>query len=921
MLGQSPGVALGLALAVAAGAWVGARLLRGVDWDDQVIPARAWVRFLGAALAAGAVAASLGVPLLTIAGDLHAAQPALAWLAWVLGDAAGVLLAGLPLLLFHPRRMAVLREHGRGLEALLALLLATAVAAFGPELFQLGLDPGLLGALLVVWVGMRLGLLFSSSLALVMAVVGVLATAGSLHSGAGDGLGMATLLRFWLGAVGQGAMALALGVLEAGRLQTLRELRESERRFRDQIEQAPEAIVVLDVDRNRFIEANQRAVQMFGLDRERLLGGSPVDLSPPQQSDGRSSEEAARRYIEAALAGEPQTFFWDHLRADGSLLRCEVRLSRLAHPERALVRGTILDLTAQRETEQRWAMALEASGDGVWDWHIADGMEFLSPRLLALYGYAEDELPNTPDALDARTHPDDLEAMRKAREDHFAGRTPLYVNEHRIRCKDGSWKWVLSRGVVVSRDADGRPLRMVGTHTDITERKRSEELIWRQAHFDLLTGLPNRLLFRERLQAEVERCREHGETLAVLFIDLDGFKEINDTLGHEKGDQLLKEVARRIGDTVRVCDFAARLGGDEFTVLLGESPRREQIDAIVAQLLATIGQPYPLDGRTCYVAASIGVSLYPQDAQTVNDLFRHADQALYAAKERGRARASYFTRELEAATERRLRIAGELRGALAAGQLFLHYQPIVDLRAGVLRKVEALLRWDHPELGAVSPAEFIPVAEQGGQIVEIGDWVFEQVAEQLRAWREALHPGFQIAFNVSPLQFRSDPGWIERWLRQLERLGVPGRALVLEITEGLLLDPGGDTQSRLQRLRAGGVQVAIDDFGTGFSSLSYLHRYPIDLVKIDQSFVAGLEQDARVLALCKAIIAMSHELGCRVVAEGVENEAQLGILEAAGCDFAQGYLFERPLPAGQIPSVLGRLEQRLWTRANASSLS
>jgi diguanylate cyclase (GGDEF)-like protein/PAS domain S-box-containing protein len=919
-------VGLGIGAGASLAALCGAYLLRDVRLEAEVVSARAlWWFALAVAVGCSALSASLGIMVLWWGGPLQLAELPLAWLGWLLGDAAGVLLGGLPLLVASRSKLRWPQAWPRRLELSVALTLGL-LLGLAHDLLG-GLDPqlDLLPVLVVAWMALRFGLLHSAGLASLMAIVAALDLLHHQHSVGAAAQEAGQVLSQWTAAVANVAVAMVLAVLTASRELSLQALRQSERRFREQIELAAEAIVVLDVGAGHFIEANQRAQALFGLNRAQLLCSSPTSLSPPLQPDGRDSEQAARGYIEQALAGKPQSFVWEHLRRDGSAVSCEIWLSRLPDPERQLVRGLMTDIgarrdseRAERENERRWAQALEASGDGVWDWHIADGMEFLTPRLKAMYGYAEDELPNTPEALDSRTHPDDRIAMEAARQAHFDGQTPAYVNEHRVRCKDGSWKWVLSRGAVVSRDANGRPLRMVGTHTDITERKQTEELIWRQANFDPLTGLPNRRLFRERLQAEVERCEREGGALAVLFVDLDGFKEINDTLGHEKGDQLLIEAARRLRDELRVIDVAGRLGGDEFTVMMIDAPSREEVDALSARLLESINQAFLIDQQRCFVSASIGISLYPEDASSVGELFKHADQALYAAKDRGRNRTSYFSRDLEAATERRVRIARELRGALAAGQFHLHYQPIIDLRSGVLRKVEALIRWQHPELGAVSPAEFIPVAEQSGLIGEIGDWVFETALAQAKAWRCALHPEFQITLNVSPAQFRADSIYLQRWVDRLAQCGVPGRALVLEITEGLLLDASARPEERLVALRESGLQVSIDDFGTGFSSLSYLHRYAIDYVKIDQSFVSGLEKDPRALALCKAIIAMSHALGFQVVAEGVETRAQLALLEATGCDFAQGYLFDRPLPAEQLPDSLGRIEQQLWSHAAAT---
>ena len=557
-----------------------------------------------------------------------------------------------------------------------------------------------------------------------------------------------------------------------------------------------------------------------------------------------------------------------------------------------------------RESEGRWKLALESSGDGVWDWHIQTGEEFFSKRLLELYGFEPHEIPARSQELDQRTHPDDRAALQKNRQDHFDGITPIYINEHRILCKNGHWKWVLSRGTVISRDAQGQPLRMIGTHTDITERKASEALIWQQAHFDALTGLPNRNMLRDRLTQEIKKCRRDGLQLACLFIDLDHFKEVNDTLGHGSGDQLLVEAARRIRSCLREIDTVARMGGDEFTVVLPEVPDPGSLEPVLHKLLDALGAAFELGDQRVFVSASIGVTIYPLDAGDIEDLLKHADQALYVAKGAGRNRFSFFTPALQEAAQSRARLTHDLRNALAAGEFRVVYQPIVEITTGVTNKAEALIRWDHPTRGAISPAEFIPVAEVSGLISEIGDWVFQQAALQVKAWRTSLRPDFQVSVNRSPMQFQHEDQARQSWPACLQAMDLPGNSIVVEITEGLLLATSANVEEQLLSLQDAGIQVSLDDFGMGYSSLSYLQRFDIDFLKIDQSFVRHLIADSTDLALCKAIIVMAHALGMKVIAEGVETELQRDLLAAAGCDYAQGYLFARPMPAKDFEAFM-----------------
>ncbi|WP_255501277.1 bifunctional diguanylate cyclase/phosphodiesterase [Mitsuaria sp. WAJ17] len=573
--------------------------------------------------------------------------------------------------------------------------------------------------------------------------------------------------------------------------------------------------------------------------------------------------------------------------------------------------GSFIDIDARkrsetqlRETDAVWKLALESTGDGVWDWRIDEGIETFSPRYLQMYGYDPEEIAERPESFDNLTHPDDVPGMERDRLEHFEGRTPAYVNEHRVRCKDGSWKWVLSRGMVIARDDLGRPLRMVGTHTDITARKEAEVLIWQQANFDPLTGLPNRRMLRDRLERAIRRAREQGTQLAVLFIDLDHFKEVNDTLGHGKGDQLLQQAAQRIRDSVRPADVVARMGGDEFTVLLSPVSGHEEIESIVQLLIERVASPFRLEGERAFVSASVGISLFPDDGEHIEALFKHADQALYVAKDAGRNRYAYFTPALQRAALNRMRLGNDLRDALAAEHLQVVYQPIVDLRRGHVCKAEALVRWHHPERGTVSPAEFIPIAESSGLILEIGEWVFRQAVRDVQRWRAEIDEQFQVSVNKSPVQFHSESGMHTRWLRQVVEAGLPGDAVSLEITEGLLLKGGDSASQQLMALRRAGFSVALDDFGTGYSSLSYLQHYEIDCIKIDRAFVHELEPGSKALALCKAIITMAHELGMSVVAEGVETALQRDLLVGIDCDLGQGFFFARPMPAQALEELL-----------------
>lgn len=685
---------------------------------------------------------------------------------------------------------------------------------------------------------------------------------------------------------------------------------------------------------NALLDATQTIARVGGWERDhvegtvfwtdgvyRILELTPGSLSDAQRVSAQAFfPPASRALMEPVVPSDPSATLSEHdvefemLTSTGRSVWVRYKGTTTWDNGRPIKSTSVLqDITerkaseaAIRESEERWKLALESTGDGVWDWYIQTGKEFFSAGLLSMCGYDSGDLDNLSEEFDSRTHPDDMDMLQRARNDHFEMRTPSYQCERRILCKDGTWKWVLSRGMVINRDADGKPLRMIGTFTDVSGRKAAEALIWQQAFYDMLTGLPNRRMLRDRLEQEIKHCDRDQQLLAVLFIDLDHFKEVNDTLGHDQGDQLLIEAARRIKSCVRQSDTVARMGGDEFTVVLTELPDANHLEGILQKILRTLAMMYQLGSEQVFVSASIGVTVYPMDAQQIEDLLKNADQALYVAKGLGRNRFSFFTPSLQEAAQMRVRLAADLRSALHDGQFQVYYQPVVRLRDRAVFKAEALIRWHHPSRGPVSPAAFIPIAESSGLIVEIGEWVFQQAIGQVQLWRSALSPHFQISINRSPVQFHRDDTEQFSWARQLRARGLPGDCVAVEITEGLLLHSSETVTDSLRALSEAGMQVSLDDFGTGYSSLAYLQKFDIDYIKIDQSFVRNLLPDSTNQALCKAIIVMAHALGIQVIAEGVETQQQCDLLSRMDCDFAQGYFFARPMPAADFEAFMAR---------------
>jgi diguanylate cyclase (GGDEF)-like protein len=435
------------------------------------------------------------------------------------------------------------------------------------------------------------------------------------------------------------------------------------------------------------------------------------------------------------------------------------------------------------------------------------------------------------------------------------------------------------------------------------QKRQAEEKIWHQANYDPLTGLPNRRMFHDRLDQEIKKAQRGGQSLALVYLDLDLFKEVNDTLGHDVGDILLREAALRIASCVRETVTVSRVGGDEFTIIFSVAEEPRNLDRVTGDILRKLAEPFHLGNEVIYITVSIGITLFPEDATTLDALLKNADQAMYAAKKKGRNQHHYFTKSMQQAAQNRLRVVNDLREALAAHQFRVYYQPIVDLQNGAVYKAEALVRWEHPKRGLVGPLEFIGIAEETGLINDIGEWVFQQAAQQVKKWRKSHHSEFQISVNKSPVQFHNSAKNQVSWTIHLDKLGLPGQSIVVEITEGLLLDTGTAVTELLQEFRDAGIQMSLDDFGTGYSSLSYLNKFDLDYLKIDQSFVRDLAAGSSNMALCEAIIVMAHKLGLKVIAEGIETAQHRELLTKAGCDYGQGFLFSRPIPADQFEAL------------------
>ncbi|WP_071000322.1 EAL domain-containing protein [Methylobacterium sp. C1] len=638
---------------------------------------------------------------------------------------------------------------------------------------------------------------------------------------------------------------------------------------------------------------NRRARELLDLPETVLHEGSPysaINAFQVARGEYRTSPNTLEGALVAAdLASLPDVF--ERQRPDGTSL--EVRVVRL---QGGGYLRTYIDTTRRREaearlrmSEERLALALDSGEDGIWDWDLAAGEIWVSDQWMHRLGDGGCQRI-AMSAYAQFVHPEDRERMARALREHLKGLTLAFTCEHRLCRRDGDYFWVLTRGRVVERAATGHATRMVGTQIDISRRKEAEARVEHMAYHDALTGLSNRLLFRERLDCAIRATATAPGRFAVLVCDLDGFKAVNDTLGHMVGDRLLCVVAARMRAVLNEGDIAARLGGDEFALVLGGLDGESSARRVAERIIAAVSAPVEIDQARVEVGISIGYAMVPQGGGDADEVFKHADAALYEAKAAGRGICRLFRPNVHRRAAVRGSLALDMKEAIRRGDFSLVYQPVIDVTTKAVVSFEALMRWDHPERGAISPADFIPVAEETGLIVPLGAWALDRACREAQRWPAPI----RVAVNVSTVQIRD--GLEEAVMTALAGSGLDARRLTLEVTESVLMRDADDALTRLHRLRGLGAEVALDDFGTGFSSLSYLRRFPFDKIKLDRAFVRDIAEP-ETAAIVRAVADLGERLGKRVVAEGVETWEQLDQVKQEGCTEVQGFLLSRPLAA------------------------
>ncbi|RTE67452.1 EAL domain-containing protein [Amphritea opalescens] len=574
-----------------------------------------------------------------------------------------------------------------------------------------------------------------------------------------------------------------------------------------------------------------------------------------------------------------------------------IRFSETHQP--LVVAGTHMDFEQQKQTEQmRLAAAAFESNDAIMIINAEHSIIKVNNAFSQITGYsAKEAIGQRYTLLHSGVHKRPFyEALLDS-----LNQTGKWKGEIWYRHKDGSI-YIAQVSINTLFNDDNSVYQRIVTFADITEKKRTEELIWKQANFDPLTNLPNRRMFMERLTHEIRLAARSKTTLALLFLDLDNFKQINDTLGHGVGDQLLIEVAARFTQLIRGSDTVCRLGGDEFTLILPQIDGPAQVKQVGDKILNVLKQPFKLDHQLRYISASIGAALYPQDSQDAEQLINMADQAMYSAKEAGRGRLKLFVPGMQAISLKRTQLTKDLQLAIKREQFQLYYQPVISLEDMSVVKAEALIRWNHPQEGLMFPHQFMQLAEQSGTIQAIGDWVFEAAVQQAKQWRHQLNPHLQICINACQAHFETkDSGSAhQRWIDIARETEMEPASISVEISEGLLMESSTDTQDKIDQLREAGIQIGLDDFGTSFSSLAHLSRMNIDYLKIDRTFIRNLNADSEDLTLCNAIIVMAHTLGLKVIAEGIETQEQHQLMLQAECDYSQGFFYASAMTPEQF---------------------
>jgi diguanylate cyclase (GGDEF)-like protein/PAS domain S-box-containing protein len=887
---------IGMSAGATLEAWLGAWLLtRFTRFNLRLCEVRDIYRLgLNGGVLSTSAAALIGAVSLYLAGAIPAGEWLTTLLFWWMGDALGIVLfvPAVMAYVFH-KPMGWTRSQLVELSTLLAAIVLLSVLVFGYS--HQGGDTRHVGLFmlfpLIVWAGLSFNQRCVSGLLIVMFLIAVIYTLNGIGPFADNGLHGA--IDLWLYTTFLSVLGVSVSALNYQRNQSLHQEQGSKEALKRAQAIGKVGSWELDLVRNQ-LEWSDETYRIFGMQRGSGLNYE-VFLAHVHPDD---REMLDQKWHDAVKTGQYDV---EHRILVDDKVRWVHEQASIDFDEKtgraAFVIGTVHDITSQKEEEAALRLAarvFESSGEAILITDERARTVAVNHAFIEMSGYSSEEMiGQNPSMLSSGRH--DAQFYQAMWDDILTH--GYWQGEIWDKHKSGRVypKWM---SITAVRDESGLVSNYVSIARDITEQAEAEKNIHFLAYYDVLTGLPNRTLLRDRLGQLIAVSHRDQQQFALLFMDLDRFKYINDSMGHSVGDRLLQAVALRIQSIVREEDTVARLGGDEFIVLLRETG--ESGAAVVAgKLLRALAEPYDLDGQVISTLASIGISIYPDHAVEADTLIKNADMAMYRAKEEGRNNYQFFRPEMNFRVDQLFSMEKDLRLALERGEFTLQYQPQADLASGRLCGVEALIRWKHPEKGMVSPAEFIPVAEETGQIIPIGEWVLRTACAQMVQWQQAGLDGLTMSVNLSIRQLRL-PNLGEVVKGVLREHGLDPQWLELEITEGIMMGDNRAAMDFLHEMHAMGVRLSIDDFGTGFSSLNYLKKLPVHKLKIDQSFVRDIETDESDAAIIRSIIALGHRLNLRVIAEGVETQEQLDFLRIRGCDEIQGYFYSRPMPAHEV---------------------
>ena len=562
------------------------------------------------------------------------------------------------------------------------------------------------------------------------------------------------------------------------------------------------------------------------------------------------------------------------------------------------------------QNQERYSLAMQASNDGLWDWDLKTNKILYSDRWKEMLGFNDHEISDTADEWLSRVHPEDHDRVRASIDAYVEGIISNFEIEYRMRHFSDNYLWMMAKGLAI-RTSDGRATRFAGSQTDVSERKSNEEQMIHDALHDTLTSIPNRTLLLDRIRQSLVRRKRYPKTsFAIIFIDLDRFRLVNESLGHIHGDELLQLISARLKETIPISDTVARLGGDEFSILLQDINSVRDVEVIAKDIQNLFSKPFFLGDREVFASASMGIAHSDNDYKTPEEILRDAELAMYRAKREGKSQSIVFQPQFRQSSLSPIDLDTDLRRALDRDEMELHYQPIISMRDRTISGFEALLRWSHRSRGVISPNEFIPLAEETGLIYDLGQWVLGKACKQIAAWNKSKkkEDQLEISINLSSRQF-SDPNLVEGIVENIEKSGFDAEFLKIEITESALMQNAQRSVSMLNQLKDLNIKVCVDDFGTGYSSLSYLHTFPIDTLKIDRSFVHDMSRNFRNMEIIRTIIMLAHNLKLDVIAEGVETGEQDAQLSALGCQFAQGFYFSRPINSSDAALLIQQNHQ------------